>query len=53
MNRLTFEFPTPVSAAAFAEDSGGTQQHRVVDVETRDEEECRELARRHGGREER
>jgi hypothetical protein len=56
MTRLTFEFPTPSHAETFAEellDGTTTRHHRVVEVEALDAQDCRELARRHGGREER
>ena len=56
MIRLTFEFPAPSAASNFAEeflDGTTTQHHRVVEVEALDAQECRDLARRHGGREER
>ena len=53
MTRLTFEFPTPCHAETFAQESleSSVRHHRVVEVETRQEGECRELARQHGGRE--
>jgi hypothetical protein len=54
MIRLTFEFPTPSHAETFAEellDGTTTRHHRVVEAEVLDAEDCRQLARRHGGRE--
>jgi hypothetical protein len=53
VKRLTFEFPTPGHAADFADEclDVSVRHHRVVEVEPCDEQECRELARQHGGRE--
>jgi hypothetical protein len=34
-------------------DGTTTRHHRVVEVEALDAQDCRELAQRHGGREER
>lgn len=53
MIRLTFSFPTPAHASDFAEEclDSSTQHHRVVEVETTQQADARDLARRHGGRE--
>lgn len=55
MIRLTFEFPTPTAAETFSSElfDVSVRHHRVVEVETWDVEDCREVARRHGGREDR